>query len=203
MKLIRYTLLADGSSDAILLPIINWLITQNSPGLGVQSQFANNLGTIGAELEKRIPVALCLFPCDILFVHRDGEGSTYDDRLQEITSVLAKTNVNYVPIIPIKMTEAWLFSDEIAIRSAAGNKNGKIPLNLPMRKNWDKLPDPKKILFTALETASEKTGRALRKFYPDRQRARVAEFTQDFSSLRGLPCFDSFETLLIEKLKGV
>lgn len=202
MKLIRYTLLADGSSDAVLIPIINWLIAQNSPEIGVQSQFANNLGAIGSELEKRISAALCLFPCDLLFVHRDGEGSTYENRLLEISTAFMKINMNYVPVIPIKMSEAWLFSDENAIRAASGNKNGKTRLNLPTRKNWDSLPDPKKILFTALETASEKSGRALKKFYPDRQRSRVAEFTQDFSSLRGINSFDSFETLLVDKLKG-
>ncbi|MCU6434680.1 hypothetical protein LPB67_12960 [Undibacterium sp. Jales W-56] len=194
MKIIRYTLLADGSSDAMLIPIIDWVIRKNFPTLNFQSQFARDLGQIGLDLQRRLVVALEQFPCDVLFVHRDVENQSYADRMKEISSAVNLSIDKYVPIIPIRMTEAWLLSDEMAIRAAAGNRNGKVKLSLPPKNKWEVLANPKEILFDALLASSEKTGRALAKFNPHLQRARVTELTEDFSTLQGLSSFDAFET---------
>ena len=203
MSIIRYTLLADGTSDAVLMPIVDWLIEQHAPDRGVLSQFARGLGKVGLDLCSRIPAALELFPCDIMFIHRDGETQTYDSRRTEIVSACANINQKYVPLIPIRMMEAWLFSDEGAIRAAAGNRNGTMDLMLPSKKQWENLPDPKKLLSETLTTASGKTGRSLRKFNPEQQRHRITELTKNFSALRGIPSFDSFESALIEQLKSI
>lgn len=203
MKIVRYTLLTDGSSDSVLIPIINWTISQHCPNISVLPQFARNLGNVGLNLAKRIPAAIQFFPCDLLFVHRDAELQSYDERLNEITAAIYNYQQDYVPIIPMRMTEAWLLSNIAAIRDASGNKSSTIDLQLPAKRNWESLPNPKQVLFNALITASEKSGRALKKFSPDRQRARVTELTQDFSTLRGLRSFDLFEAELIKKLKDI
>ena len=98
--------------------------------------------------------------------------------------------------------EAWLLSDEHAIRSAAGNPNGRAELGIPGKREWERNKNPKQILFDALKAASELNARALKKFSPDRQRLRVAELTTDFSGLRGLASFDQFEATLKSKLFG-
>jgi hypothetical protein len=185
------------------MPIIEWLIAQHRPELGVLGQLATGMGTVGLALAKRIPVALRLFPCELLFVHRDAEGEPLAIRLGEIGSAMGQLHPNFVPIIPVRMTEAWLLSDEAAIRSAAENRAGQMALNLPSKKNWESAPDPKKILFDALIVASEKSGRALSKFKPQRQRPLIAQRTRDFSGLRGLPSFDFFETQLLDKLRKI
>ena len=182
------------------MPIIEWLVGQHRPDLGVLGQLAEGTGAIGLTLTKRIPAALRLFPCDILFVHRDAESEAIDTRLAEIVNALGQSQQSFIPIIPVRMTEAWLLSDHAAIRSAAENRAGQTMLNLPPRKNWETLSDPKKILFEALVIASEKSGRALSKFKPQRQRSFVAQRTRDFSALRGLASFDFFETQLLDKL---
>lgn len=197
MRIIRYTLLADGSSDSALLPIINWTIERNYPEISFEPQFAKSLGDIGHDLSKKIERALTQFPCDILFLHRDAERQDHAERVQEIIAAAKNTDVNYIPIVPIRMTEAWLLSDETAIRAASGNKNGKNEFALPAKKQWETTVDPKAVLFEALKCASGKKGRALEKFYPSKQRARVAELTEDFSVLRGLKSFDAFEKELI------
>lgn len=202
-KSITYTLLADGSSDEILIPIINWTIAQHYPQLSFTSQFASNLGKVGTNLTSRIPAALRAYPCDLLFVHRDAESESHTFRREEIALALNQTHTNCVPIIPIRMTEAWLFSDEMAIREAAGNKMGTLTLGLPSKRRWEALPDPKQVLFEALTTASEKSGRALKKFSPQKQRARVTALTQDFTALRGLQSFDYFESELCLKLQDI
>ena len=44
---LSYTLIADGSSDIALMPIIDWLIGQHRPDLRVVGQFAGNVGQAG------------------------------------------------------------------------------------------------------------------------------------------------------------
>ncbi len=202
MKTLRYTLVADGSSDIALMPIIEWLVAQIRPELGVVGDMARDVGKIGLALADRVPVALKLFPCDILFIHRDAENDSPQTRLDEISLAVDTLHDNYVPIIPVRMTEAWLFSDEAAIRSAAENRSGRIQLHLPAKRSWEGLNDPKQLLFEKLKLASEKTGRALDKFNPNRQRALISQRTTDFSGLRGVPSFDIFEAELMKKLQG-
>lgn len=203
MRTIRYTLVTDGSSDAALMPIIEWLFAQHRPEIGLIGELARDMGSVGLTLTARIPQAIRLFPCDILFVHRDAEGEPLQKRIDEIEFAASLSHVRCVPIVPIRMTEAWLLSDEAAIRSAAENRAGRSPLNLPPKKNWETVNDPKRVLFEALTTASGKSGRALGKFSPARQRALVAQRTTDFSALRGLLSFDVFEEKLLEVLREI
>ncbi len=202
MKVLRYTLLSDGSSDAALMPIVEWLIAEHRPDLGILGQAAAGLETSDRTLLERVPAAIKMYPCSLLFVHRDAEGEPTELRLHEIERACAKVDVLYVPIVPVRMTEAWLLSDEVAIRSAAENRNGSMALNLPAKRNWESLPDPKGILFETLVIASGKQGRALAKFNPHRQRPLVAQRTISFAGLRGIPSFDFFESQLIEKLRN-
>jgi hypothetical protein len=197
MPTLRYTLVADGSSDTALTSIIDWLIADRFPDLGILGEFAHGIGPVGLALERRIPAALRLFPCDLLIIHRDAEGDSYEQRLSEVEAAVGEHFPRWLPLIPVRMTEAWLLSDEAAIRSAAENKSGRVPLNLPLKRSWEQLRDPKEVLFAALLEASEKSPRALRKFNPARQRALVAGRTSDFSALRGLPSFDEFESKLV------
>ncbi|MBC7499428.1 MAG: hypothetical protein H7315_02865 [Herminiimonas sp.] len=202
-KVIRYTLLADGSSDAALVPIIDWTIEQNFSHIAYASQYARDLGKVGLQLEERVTQTLLQFPCDILFLHRDAENEGLQARLEEIAYAVATIGQSYVPIIPVRMTEAWMLSDETAIRAAAGNSHSKVALDLPKRDRWEKLPDPKAVLFNALTVATEKKGRALNKFYPDRHRHRVTQLTENFGLLRGLDGFDGFEKALIAEFNKI
>ncbi|MBV8633264.1 MAG: hypothetical protein JO002_02130 [Burkholderiaceae bacterium] len=201
MTIVRYTLLADGSSDAALMPIIDWLINQHRPDLNVQGQFAEHLGDVGRTLPDRLSMALQRYPCELFFVHRDAENAPHLARLEEIVNAAGIQHPNLVPVIPGRMTEAWLLSDESAIRAAAGNRHGKTPLNLPPKRQWDSLPDPKAELVAALKAASEKTGRALSKFHPLQCRHLVAARTANFSDLRGIGAFDRFEQDLVNALR--
>ena len=203
MEQLRYTLLADGSSDKVLIPIINWAIRERLPDCRVASQFADPLGAVGLALADRLPVALKLFPCDLLFVHRDAEGAPARQRLREIAEAMRHFDQCYVPIVPVRMTEAWLLSSPRAIRRAAGNENGASNLGLPVRRHWEGRPNPKDDLEKALKAASGKAYRRRgREDFP-RQRLLVAEYTEDFSALRGLSSFDFFESQLVEKLKDL
>lgn len=185
--MLRYTLLADGSSDRTLQPLINWLLEQAYPDIQVRPQFAGSVR--GKTLDERAHQAIKLYPCDVLFVHRDAERMDFDNRVAEICDSLTLDKSAFIPVVPVRMTEAWLLSSEAAIRQAAGNPKGTMPLNLPAPKRWDQLPDPKATLFDALRTASGLNGRRLRQFSPEEARHRVADIPNDFSDLLQLPAF--------------
>ncbi|WP_157201754.1 hypothetical protein [Massilia sp. Root335] len=199
-EIFRYTLLADGTSDEVLMPVIDWLIRQHLPDVRSVASFARDFGKVGNDLRSRIRAALKNFPCDLLFVHRDAESMTREDRIGEIVNAMDELGTPHVPIVPIRMTEAWLLSDEEAIRFASGNASGRHALNIPRRDRWEALPDPKNTLLDILKSASGKNGRALDKFNPLKARHLITPRSASFDALRGVPSFDRFENDLIEQL---
>jgi hypothetical protein len=140
--------------------------------------------------------ALDLYPCNLLFVHRDAEGLPLEMRRDEILKAFKGVAYGALPVVcvvPVRMTEAWLLFDESAIRMAAGNPDGRVNLALPRLERCEEIPDPKALLHEALRTASELTGRRRKKFRPDVQVHRLADLVDDYSPLRRLPAFRALE----------
>ncbi|WP_331716400.1 hypothetical protein [Micromonospora chokoriensis] len=67
--------------------------------------------------------------------------------------------VDFMPVIPVRMTEAWLLLDETAIRQVAGNPRGRMDLGLPKHHEVESVANPKQILSTCLLKAAGETGR--------------------------------------------
>lgn len=196
------TFAGDGATDRALRPVLEWLLSQFLP---VQSRgFTVQVAAPGANLQDRLKRAIQEYPCDMLFVHRDAEREPREKRLEEIRRAAIATGLPAcVPVVPVRMTEAWLLIEEGAIRRAAGNPNGEASLPLPKVASLETVADPKKLLRSCLIQASEKTGRRLQQFerdLPDRVQ-RVAELISDFSPLRQLPAFRGFENEAREALK--
>jgi len=82
---LRYTLVSDGSSDRVLIAVLDWLLFTNSSkdfsGLWADLR---RLPHPVRTLRDRIGVALQLFPCELLFVHRDAENQSSEHRVKEI-----------------------------------------------------------------------------------------------------------------------
>lgn len=206
MKPLRYTLVSDGSSDSSLLPILSWLLKDCGVPGPVDPQWYDprSFPNPPSSLSRRIDKAVQLYECDLLFVHRDAERGSIDERKQEIQEAVTQSGkpVPGVCVVPVRMTEAWLLFDEKAIRNAAGNPNGKSRVILPALKRLEDLPDPKEVLYQLLRDASELTGRRLRKFNPNRAVHDVANFIEDFSPLRSLSAFQHLEEELLEVLNS-
>lgn len=188
---LRYSLLSEGSSDELLLPVIDWSIQR----LGHQVIAAEHAYFPGLPLEQKIPQILSDYPMsDILIIHRDGDGAGLDKRLEEIKSTIHDDVNVWAPIIPVRMTEAWFLHNEGAIRKAAGNPNGKTPLDLPGKKTWEKIADPKDVLVEKLMVATEAKGRRLKRKRKEiwAMRRQLLLSVKDFSPLIGLTAFDQF-----------
>ena len=139
-------------------------------------------------------MALDFYPCDVLFVHRDAEQRNgYAARRGEIEQAVEQADVGLpcIPVVPVRMTEAWLLIDEEALRRAADRPNGVVPLDWPTLQRLERL-HAKNRLFHLLRTAADLTGRRLQGFSPGERRARLASLIEDFTPLRH---FESFRRL--------
>lgn len=200
MRRLVYTLLSDGSSDRALMPLLEWLLRQHLPDVAIQGTWADlrPLWKPPATLSERIQTSVNLFPCDLLFIHRDAERVPYTQRVQEIDLAVDELRARYVlpptlSMVPVRMQEAWLLIDEAAIRSAAGNPHGTRPLALPRLREIEEIPDPKTLLHDLLRAATENRGRRRRKTRVQTFAHRVAELIDDFSSLRQVRAFAALE----------
>lgn len=201
MKELRYTLLSDGSSDRALFPLLTWLLREHGVKHAIQPEWAD-LRRVRLkpprELAERIVKSLELFPCDLLFVHRDAEKEPHTLRLNEAREAITRAvGVTQVPpavcVIPIRMQEAWLLFDIAALRRAAGNPHGRQPISLPHINALEELADPKGTLYKLLREASGLTGRHLRRLAIDTCARRVTEFVDTFAPLRKLVAFKVLE----------
>lgn len=199
MKEIRYTLVSEGSSDCVLLPILSWLLRQHTTGYAIQPVWAElrRLPRPPQGLAERIQMGLDLYPCDLLFVHRDADRTSYDIRATEIQQALSQVAQwdiqRSIYVIPVRMTEAWLLIDESALRRAAGNSNGHQELEIPPINRLEDQPDPKQALHQLLKDASGLQGRRLKHFPIRESVLRITEFISDFAPLRGLVAFRELE----------
>jgi len=207
MESIRFTLIADGSSDKALMNIIKWVLDDLFPT-------TPNKGTYGDfrmlqkppkkdEVHKQIQFAQHYYPFDILFYHRDAESNNttiIEERITEIKGQLdAEFNQKIVCIVPVKMMESWLLIDEMAIKKAAGNKNYKNQINLPPINKLETIKEPKEILHNLLKQVSGLKSRRLKNFNVHQAVHLVTEYTTDYTLLRQLSAFNKFE----EDLKDV
>lgn len=194
MDSVKITLLCDGSSDRVIIPIVEKLFDKHCHS-GLDFDLATNLPNNAKTLPQRIQATLLLYPCDLLIIHRDAEGQS-NNRRTEIANAVAGLNQTYVIAMPIKMTEAWLLCDQQAIRHAAGNVHGNASLGIPPISKIETC-DAKIILFAALRAAADLGTHRLQKFNPEQRRHLVAEQLFDFTSLRRLSSFADFEHQVI------
>jgi hypothetical protein len=188
MKHLQYSLLAEGPSDRALLPILDWLICDISTDVVVEGTWADlrRLYVPAASLPDRIVQAVEYYPCDLLFVHRDADSFGMETRLNEIQQAIHLAGVQrdlptVVSVVPVRMLETWLLIDEQAIRSAAGNPNGREPIQLPLIRELETVADPKPMLRDAIRASSGLNRRRLLSLRVDH--FRVANQIADFRPL--------------------
>lgn len=206
---LQYTLLADGSSDRALIPILTWVIRTHLPRAAINSAWAD-LGRMlrpPKTLKDRILASIRLYPCDILFVHRDSEAEPPATRLAEINAAINQarnqlTVPRHICVVPVRMSEAWLLIDEHAIRCAAGNENGRQDLGLPPLDTLESLPNPKSVLYDALRQASGLGRRRLKQFSPAESTHLISQVLRDFSLLRDLNAFRRLENDIVDLMRA-
>ncbi|MFJ2770055.1 hypothetical protein [Streptomyces sp. NPDC087300] len=141
---------------------------------------------------------------DLVVIHRDSDRELPDHRRREIAEAVAAVTpgLAHVPVIPVRMLEAWLLLDQAAIREVAGNPNGKMALGLPKPARAESVADPKALLKKAIATASEERGRGLQKLQTrfSANRARLVQMLDREGPVKQLASWQSFTNDLREAL---
>jgi hypothetical protein len=185
-----------------LIPILNWLLLNNGVSVPVEPQWADLCRLPlprRPNLTEKIVICLDYYPCDLLFVHRDAENAPMQKRVDEVAAAIkamhdsGTVGCRHIAVVPVRMMEAWLLFDEMAIKTAAGNKAYRSSLALPPLAELELLSDPKTMLHDRLCQACELRGRRLQKYPVRRNVQRVAEFIDDFAPLRALVAFQRLE----------
>jgi len=121
----------------------------------------------------------------------DAEKDTLEDRRSEIYA--AKSGIqHHVAVVPVRMLEAWLLHDDMAIRSAAGNPNSNVRFELPPLQGLENQRDPRAVLFDKLLVAGDPIGSRRRRKFQNKlgaMRHLVARHINDYSDLEVLPAF--------------
>ncbi|MCX5184239.1 hypothetical protein [Streptomyces sp. NBC_00268] len=143
----------------------------------------------------------------LVIIHRDSDSNAPELRRREITEAVDEVSpgLAHVPVIPVRMLEAWLLLDQAAIREVAGNPNGKVALNLPKPTRAESEPDPKALLKQAIATASGDKGRRLEKLqkrFPE-NRARLLQMLNRNGPVQQLASWQAFTQDLREALSSL
>ncbi|WP_432954880.1 hypothetical protein [Micromonospora haikouensis] len=165
---------AEGTSDQPLAELIESLFCERGVELSLSQPPFELLSGVAKDVRSRVQAGLDLMhdPVDLLVVHRDADNAGHTARLNEIRGAVVELSggAALVPIIPVRMTEAWLLLDEAAIRKVAENPTGRARLGLPKIHEVESVADPKALLRDCILAAAEVTGRRR-----DRVRARFNE----------------------------
>lgn len=102
----------EGPSDSRLIPALEELLMQLRPAADIVLE-PHQWIEMPADRSVAAKVqALKGEPYDLIFVHRDADSAGWEARAQEIRSAAELTSDGrLVPVIPIRMTEAWALAD--------------------------------------------------------------------------------------------
>ncbi|GAA0360435.1 DUF4276 family protein [Actinoallomurus spadix] len=165
---LRVLFLGEGTSDSGITVHVQRIATESGVDVVITDPLIDRLGrppnkTVAGKLQAIKDIGGVY---DLVVIHRDGDRDGREARVAEIERAVADVmpEAVHAPVIPIRMTEAWLLLDEREIRQVAGNPNGKAALGLPAVRKVETVPDPKATLKEVLCRASDLNGRRLDKF---------------------------------------
>ena len=160
MRDIQFALVREGQSDDGLAVLIRVLLSR-SVVPGVIGASRNYQGSTKQKLAQVL--AEDIVP-DLIFIHRDSDSRDSTGRHAEITSAAIELGCEskVVAIVPVQETEAWLLTEESAIREVVGRPSGKAPLGLPAVQRIEDVANPKEVLESACRIACEKRGARLK-----------------------------------------
>ncbi len=189
---LTWSVVADGGTDRLLVPIIQWAIHRLDPDVEIlEPEFRKRHGSVAHFLGAYELGVM------VVFVHRDSENLSLQERLREFEAV---TRPDVVPVVPVQMSEAWILFDGSAVARAAGSPSSRVPV--PAVAEIEGISNPKErldeLLFRAAGSPAGRRGRNFKRSIVDR-RVSVAEYISDYAPLLHLPAFRKFQEFLAKR----
>ena len=217
MKQLSLALYLEGPTDERFLPVIiqraaNRVLSQRALAVVevIEPLVLRPSSKVQGNAERIFSVARQARGYDILIVHRDADARTPDRALERYFKPglkLVQTSKEdvcreLIPIIPIRMTEAWMMADVEAFRDVAGTDLSAEQLGFPLRpRQVESIRDPKHELNMALDQIFARRRRRKRvrlgQYYgPLARRIRLDE-------LDNVPAFRQFTKDLVNLLAAM
>ncbi|OKI24763.1 DUF4276 family protein [Streptomyces sp. CB03911] len=203
---LRVLFLGEGSSDEGLVPHIERIAAELDVPVAVSSPALDWISPpVGHSVADKLRAVRGLSDTyDLAVLQRDADRGPDQDRRDEIAAAVRTEwpGLAHMPVVPVRMLEAWLLLDEQAIRQVAGNPNGRMDLQLPRPSTVERIPDPKQQLKETLALASGAKGRRLaelQKRFP-RNRHRLFELLDQEGPVSQVPSWHRFVTDLTTAL---
>ena len=189
---LTYAVVADGTTDRLLVPIIEWAIHRLDPEVEIlEPEFRTRSGSVADFLRTYDSTAM------LVFVHRDAEKIPLEQRMKEFDRV---DRPDLVAVIPVRMSEAWILFDGPAIARAAGSPSANV--SVPRLSEIEGIAEPKdrleRLLFEAAGSPGGRRGKVFKRSLVER-RVNVARHIGDFSPLERLTAFQQFQRSLAER----
>jgi hypothetical protein len=210
MRTVTLALYAEGSTDGDFLPKIIERTTKS-----ILSQRSSQ------SIQVRLPYSKCNKPVDIvkrdqcilyiaretaiydaLIIHSDGDNRGYEQTLSELFQpgkklVLDAKDRNedicadLVPLIPVRMTEAWMLADPDALCTVLGKKVETRALGIPTKaKLVEKELKPKKTLEHIIQVTYPQQSRDWKRFKAKLYKELGSEI--DLKRLSEVPSYQRF-----------
>lgn len=165
---IKFLLLCEGASDRGLVPHLEALCVRAgaSEAMGDAPDLSRFNPRPGREIQNKARAALRVAgDLDLLFVHEDADARDPEEVRQRIRERIRGIDgcPPHVCVVPVQELEAWLLTDEAAIRAVAGNRRGRQQLDLPATNRIETIRQPKEHLETVLAHASGEVGSRLQR----------------------------------------
>lgn len=193
--------ISEGTSDLPLAQLVENMFLARGEGLDLSvPDFSLLADRVPRTVDGRLAAGLELLDgesVDVVVIHRDTDNTDAASRRNEMEEPFSRIPIgrHLIPLIPIRMTEAWTLLDETAIREVAGNPRGRMPLGLPTIGEIERRANPKQILKDAILAASGSTGRRqavlARRF--DNNRRRLLERINPDGPIRQLTSWRQLE----------
>lgn len=189
---LQFALIREGTSDDGLIPHIRELLVR-AGALAVVGAARQYKGSTKERVQQVLGESSATA---LIFVHRDADASDPAPRHQEIANAASELGCSerVVAVVPVQELEAWLLTDELAIRSVVGRPNGSSRLILPAIRSIEATSSPKEVLQTACLTASEKSGARRKKEHRQfsNRRATLLERLDIDGPVNSLPSWTRF-----------
>ncbi len=175
---------------------------------GDAPDFSRYPSPVGHRVIDKCRAALRYNPTgNLLFIHRDADARDPEPRYEEIRHAAEELELArpHVAVVPVQEMESWLLLDETAIRRAAENPRGHLPLDVPLPSQVETIRNPKEVLQDTLIQASGLSGRPLHRFknhFP-RQRRLLAERLDLNGPLRQVPAWQRLQDDLRAALQSL
>lgn len=195
--MITYLFLSEGTSDEVLVPLINRLVLANIDG--PVRPIVPNFSILRPQpktLSEKLHAVISLYSgIDIIIIHRDADNVGYEARRAEIDHVISHTRIlwPYVPLIPVRMTEAWLLTDFNAIHNAIGFGKSKNEIEFLSLRKVEGLADPKAYLLNKIKEIANLPKRRERDLNVYMVRKKIGVHLTNLENLNRLSSFVSFK----------